>query len=159
MEHRFGQAAEADLVECLRRSGAASVSLVAIGDPDLARAERDGIVGHILFSLVIIEERTPPVPALGLAPIAVAPHHQHRGIRGAQIETGLTRCRDQGVGLVVVMAHPGYYPPFGFRPAHSVGLTREYDSSPGVFMALKSTPGTLDTCTGLIRYHPSFADL
>jgi putative acetyltransferase len=159
VERAFGQVAEANLVERLRLAGAASISLVAVEDSDGARAERDEVIGHILFSPVTIEERMPTVPALGLAPMAVAPEHQRRGIGRALIETGLTRCRDQGVGLVVVLGHPGYYPRFGFRSAHSVGLTCEYDSSPEAFMALELTLGALDACTGLVRYHPAFADL
>ena len=158
VERAFGQAEEADLVECLRRAGAVSISLVAVEDGDGAGAEPDGVVGHILFSAVTIEGRTPPVPALGLAPMAVAPEYQRRGIGSALIENGLTRCRDQGVGLVVVLGHPGYYPRFGFRPAHSVGLTCEYDSPPEAFMALELTLGALDACTGLVRYHRAFAE-
>ena len=122
------------------------------------RAERDEVVGHILFSSIAIEERTPPVPALGLGPLAVAPEYQHRGIGSALIENELTRCRDQGVGLVVVLGSPGYYSHFGFRPAHSVGLTCEYDSPLEAFMALELTLGALDACTGLVRYHRAFAE-
>ena len=158
VERAFGQVAEADLVERLRLAGAASISLVVVEDSDGARAERDEVVGHILFSPVTIEERTPSVPALGLAPMAVTPEHQRRGIGSALIVTGLIRCRDQGVGIVVVLGHPGYYPRFGFRPAHSVGLTCEYDSPPEAFMVLELTPGALDACTGLVRYHRAFAE-
>ena len=66
VERAFGQVAEANLVERLRLAGAASISLVAVEDSDGARAERDEVIGHILFSPVTIEERMPTVPALSV---------------------------------------------------------------------------------------------
>ena len=159
VERAFGQAEEADLVERLRLAGAISISLVAVEGGDRVGSEPNGIVGHILFSPVSIEGRTPPVPALGLAPMAVAPEHQRRGIGSALIENGLITCRSQGVGLVVVLGHSGYYSRFGFRPAHLVGLTCEYDSPTGAFMAFELAPAALDACTGLVRYHQAFAEL
>jgi putative acetyltransferase len=71
VERAFGRVAEADLVERLRLAGTSSISLVAIEDSDGARAERDRVIGHILFSPVTIDERTRSVPVLGLAPMAV----------------------------------------------------------------------------------------
>ena len=73
VERACGRTGEADLVERLRRAGVASISLVAVDDDDGTDIEADGVVGHILFSPVAIEGRTPAVPALGLAPLAVAP--------------------------------------------------------------------------------------
>ena len=91
--------------------------------------------------------------------MAVDPAHQRRGVGTALVETGLASCRTQGVGLVVVLGHPAYYPRFGFRPAHLSGLSSEYDSPPEAFMALELHAGALDRCSGTVRYHPAFADL
>lgn len=159
VERAFGRTGEADLVERLRRAGVASISLVAVEDDDETDIESNGVVGHILFSPVAIEGRTPAVPALGLAPLAVAPEHQRRGIGSALIESGLARCREGGVGVVVVLGHSGYYPRFGFRPAHLSNLTCEYGSPVEVFMAIELMPPECVAHAGLVRYHRAFGEL
>ena len=159
LERAFGQTDEADLVGRLRLAGAVTVSAVAVSDQVDNETEGNRVIGHILFSPITIDGRQPPIPSLGLAPMAVDPAHQRRGVGTALVETGLASCRRQGVGLVVVLGHPDYYPRFGFRPAHLSGLSSEYDSPPEAFMALELDAGALDRCSGLVRYHPAFADL
>ena len=68
----FGQANEADLVNALRLNNALTISLVAVLDGRL--------VGHIAFSPVTITSSTATIEALGLAPMAVLPDYQRRGI-------------------------------------------------------------------------------
>ena len=95
-ESAFDTPAEADLVDLLRERGKATISLVA---------EIDGeIVGHILFSPVTIEPPQPGWNALGLAPVAVIPDRQGRGIGQALVDlraalyllahsrTGMVKC-------------------------------------------------------------------
>ena len=159
LERAFGQADEANLVDRLRRAGAVSVSAVAASDPDDGETGPDRVIGHILFSPITIDGRQPPLPSLGLAPMAVDPVQQRRGVGTALVEAGLARCRELSVGLVVVLGHPNYYPRFGFRLAHLSGLSCEYDSPPEAFMALELAGGALDRCSGLARYHPAFGDL
>ena len=159
LERAFGQADEANLVDRLRQAGAVAVSAVAASDPGDGGTGRDRVIGHILFSPITIDGRQPPIPSLGLAPMAVDPAHQRREVGTALVETGLARCREQGVSVVVVLGHPDYYPRFGFQPAHRSGLACEYDSPPEAFMALELADGALESCTGLIRYHPAFAGL
>src|ERR1700730_16250476 len=72
-ETAFGGPDEADLVDKLRADGHALVSLVAELD--------GGLVGHILFSRMWIRSQTRAlVPAVALAPVAVLPEHQRRGV-------------------------------------------------------------------------------
>ena len=159
VERAFGQTDEANLVDRLRQGGAVTVSLVAVGGPVDGAASPDRIVGHILFSPVTIGARQPPAPAVGLGPMAVAPSHQRRGVGTALVEAGLAQCREGGVGLVVVLGHPDYYPRFGFRPAHMSGLSCEYDAPLEAFMVRELEDGVLETCSGVVRYHPAFAEL
>jgi len=144
----FGGRLEADLVEALHREGAAVVALVA-------EIEGDVVVGHILFSPVSVEPATPR-RILGLAPMAVAPGFQARGIGTRLVREGLERCRAAGVEAVVVLGHTEYYPRFGFRPAHTFGLHCGYDVPADVFMALELVPGALRDVSGLVRYHDAF---
>jgi len=80
-EAAFGGPDEADLVDKLRTEGDALISLVA----ELKKR----IVGHVLFSRMWIETPSGLVSAVALAPVAVLPEHQHRGIGGRLIRYGL----------------------------------------------------------------------
>ena len=96
-------------------------------------------------------------PLVGLAPMAVAPGHQRKGIGSHLVREGLARCRAAGVAGVVVLGHAEYYPRFGFVPAQQFGLRCEYDVPADVFMALELTQGALRGVSGLVRYHAAFA--
>ena len=146
-ESAFDTPAEADLVDLLRERGKATISLVA---------EIDGeIVGHILFSPVTIEPPQPGWNALGLAPVAVIPDRQGRGIGQALVDQGLARGRELGIDLVVVLGDPAYYARFGFQRAIDFGLGNEYQADEH-FMVLELTPGTLEQFNGLVKYAPEF---
>lgn len=109
-ELAFGQPAEADLVDALRAAGKAIVALVAVAG--------GRVVGHILFSGVRIEPDAGDAAAVaaGLAPMAVLPELQRRGIGSRLVEEGLVRCRAAGYGASIVLGHPEYYPRFGYVP-------------------------------------------
>ena len=109
----FGRSAEANLVDTLRMRGKVVLSLVA--------AEGDRIVGHILFSPVTIASDDHTFPAVGLAPMAVLPEFQRRGIGSLLVKASLVECQHLGYDGVVVLGHPSYYPRFGFVPASRYG--------------------------------------
>lgn len=145
----FETDAEARLVDALRASGNATISLVA---------EQEGaIVGHILFSPVTVDGTA--VPVLGLAPVSVVPAHQRQGIGGALIREGLTRAAARGYTAAVLLGHPEYYPRFGFVPASRFGLRCEYDCPDEAFMALELSPGALAGLSGLVQYRAEFAEV
>jgi len=147
----FGRPNEADLVDALREAARPYVSLVAV--------EGVRVVGHILFTPVVIESEGPPYFALGLAPMSVVPECQGRGIGSQLLREGLKECTQQGHTVVVVLGHPHYYPRFGFVPATAKGLRCEYPVPDDVFMVMELTPGGLQGRTGLIRYRPEFAEV
>lgn len=142
----FGGHEEAVLVEALRAGNYVVASLVALED--------DAIIGHILFSPLPIETAAGEIPAAALAPVAVLPEHQSRGVGGALIRRGLELCRDRGCTAVVVVGHPEYYPRFGFSAELASRLAAPFTGP--AFMALELTPGALDGVTGPIRYAPPF---
>jgi putative acetyltransferase len=142
----FGGEEEARLVDALREGGYVRVSLVA---------ERDQqVVGHILFSDLPILTKSGVVPALALAPLAVLPDYQRRGVGSALVRQGLEVCAEQGHRIVIVLGHPDYYPRFGF----SAALARPLDSpfSGDHFMALELVPGALAGVSGQVQYPPPF---
>ena len=144
----FGREAEGELVDALRRGGHARLSLVA---------ESGGrVVGHALFSGMHIaspDGRT--ADALALAPLAVLPGHQRRGIGSALVRDGLRRCAQQGHRLVIVLGHPEYYPRFGFSAELARRLESPYAGE--AFMALELAPGALaEAAGGRVVYPPPF---
>jgi len=89
-------------------------------------AEEEGRpVGHVLFTRVRIRPAD-AVSAAILAPLAVVPDRQGRGIGGELVEAGLNELAERGVALAFVLGHPGYYPRFGFEPAGARGLQPPY---------------------------------
>jgi putative acetyltransferase len=140
----FGQAVEADLVDALRESGDAVISLVA---------EEDGeIVGHILFSKL-----QAPDQCVALAPVSVTPGHQNQGIGSKLILEGLARAKHDGWQAVFVVGEPEYYERFGFSAATADKFETDYPKP--YFMALQLTPHSLSERTGAVIHAPPFLAL
>jgi putative acetyltransferase len=147
----FETDAEARLVTLLIDRGRAVVSQVA--------EEADQVVGHILFSpATIASSGAKHPPGLGLAPVAVLPQFQNRGIGAALIEAGLDECRRLGAAWVVVVGHPPYYPRFGFAPASRWNLTCDYTSG-DAFQFLPLNPEAGAIRGGHVSYAPEFGEV
>jgi putative acetyltransferase len=145
----FETPAEANLVEALREQARPFVSLVA--------EDNGPILGHIMFSPVSLAGH-PALRIMGLAPMAVAPEHQRKGIGTALVRAGLEQCKQRGFGAVVVLGHPGYYPRFGFSPSARFGIGCEYEVPEDVFMVVELQTGYLRGASGKIKYHTAFSE-
>lgn len=146
----FESSAEADLVDLLRQTARPLISLVA---------ERNGsVVGHILFSPATFAEQA-EMMIMALAPMAVRPQYQGRGIGSLLVRAGLEECNRLGADAVIVLGHPEFYPRFGFMPASRFGLGSEFDVPDEVFMAMELVPGALAGVSGQARYHRAFRSL
>ena len=143
----FPTEAEATLVDALRRAGRLSLSLLAEVDGEL--------VGHLALSPVT---GGASARGLGLAPVAVLPAFQNRGVGSALIREALARCRRLDVGYVVVLGHPDYYGRFGFLPASTWNLSDEYGGG-DAFQAIELAAGAIGAVGGRIQYAPEFAAL
>lgn len=122
-----------------------AVSLLAF---DEARA-----VGHILFTAARLSGYDDQVTISILAPLAVVPEFQKKGIGGKLIERGLQILSEAGVDLVFVLGHPEYYPRHGFKPAGRLGFQAPYpipakDADAWMVQALR--PGVLDEVQGKV---------
>jgi putative acetyltransferase len=143
----FGGDDEVQLVDALRDAGHVLLSLVA---------EEDGeIIGHIAFSPMTIDSETDTYAAICLAPVAVTPARQDRGVGSALIKASLDELRATIDGAVLLLGHPTYYPRFGFRPAREFGV--HYQDDRDAFMALELRPGALDGISGTAHFAPEFA--
>lgn len=147
-ELAFGQADEADLVERLRQACRDSLSLVA---------EDDVVVGHILFTPVVVECAPRPVLGMGLAPMAVLPDRQRQGIGSLLVRRGLEMLRARRCPFVVVVGHPEYYPRFGFQPASTHGLASQWPGMPdAAFMVLVLDAPVMSGVSGVATYREEF---
>lgn len=148
--HAFGQTAEADIVDTLRRTCPEGVSLVALHDGN--------IVGHILFTPALIESVHEVVHGMGLAPMSVLPKFQRTGIGSALVRTGIEEMRRAAHPFIIVLGHPAYYPRFGFVPASRRGTASDYDGVPDeAFMILVLDESALAGVAGTAKYRPEFA--
>ncbi len=146
-ELAFGRPDEARLVDEVRQSGEVLVSLVA--------TTGDSICGHVLFSRLRVRAQR-PIAGAALAPVAVVPAQQGRGIGSALIREGLRRCRDADIEVAVVLGRPDYYARFGFSSALGERLATPY-SGPA-FMAQELVPDALRD-GGEVRYPAAFSRL
>jgi putative acetyltransferase len=142
----FGGNDEADLVERLRQEGVVAASLVALDD--------EVIIGHILFSDLAVEVDGRAISAVSLAPMAVRPDRQRRGIGSRLVVRGLSCVAERQRAAVIVLGHAGYYARFGFSAELARKLRAPFRGDS--FMALELVPGALTGRAGTVRYPPAF---
>lgn len=143
----FGQQDEAELVSALLADPSAqpALSLIALSDTRP--------VGHILFSTARLTEPENGHPLVILAPLAVVPEAQGRGIGGELIATAERHLTQTGVSLVFVLGYPQYYSRHEFEPAAKYGLLAPYPIAPehtDAWMVRALRPGLLGAVQGTV---------
>ncbi|MVT55749.1 GNAT family N-acetyltransferase [Bradyrhizobium yuanmingense] len=132
---------EPRIIEALRQAGALTVSLVATSD-------EAGIVGHVAFSPVQINQDS--ARWYGLGPVSVAPQMQRHGIGRSLIREGLARLAALDADGCVVFGDPAYYGRFGF--VSDPLLT--YGGEPSRYFQRIVLKG--ETPSGDVSYHAAF---
>jgi predicted N-acetyltransferase YhbS len=129
---------EQDLVNRLRNCDAyiPELSLVAIIDGK--------IVGHIMFTKASIENNI----GLILAPLAVLPTYQRRGVGTALINEGHRIARELGYTFCIVVGHENYYPKFGYEKASKYGIEPSFRVPDDNFMVAEIISGGLSNVKG-----------
>jgi putative acetyltransferase len=144
----FARENEANLVDILRKN-VPVFSFVAV--------EKEQVIGHILYSSVSLESGdTNNLNILGLAPLAVLPSHQNKGIGSFLIEYSLRECASRGCDAVVVLGHHNFYNRFGFITAKTKNLSCDYPVPDEVFMVLELRDNCLTGMPGIVKYSPEF---
>jgi putative acetyltransferase len=96
---------------------------------------------------------------MGLAPMAVLPSYQHKGIGSQLIRHGLAHLHHSGCPFVIVLGHPGYYPRFGFEIASKYQLSSQWESVPDeAFMVVIYDGAVLPKAGSVARYRDEFND-
>jgi putative acetyltransferase len=119
LELAFGGRAERRLVERLRAEGNLGLVLVAVD-------EAQTLLGVIAFPPLALEGEGATPSAVALAPLAVLPAMQRRGIGSRLVRAGLAACREAGAGLAIVVGDPAYYGRFGFSAEAARDLASPY---------------------------------
>ena len=143
----FPTAVEADLVKALKEDFHSEISLVA--------KDEGQIVGHVLLSRMKVEGGGREFRALGLAPVAVLPDRQGKGVGSQLIEEALRRAEAQGEEMVFVLGEPDYYGRFGFEPSAAAPFASLYA---GPYLMAKSFGAPLPVA-GTAAYAPAFGKL
>ena len=108
-------------------------------------------VGHIMFTAARLDGASREVVVSILAPLAVVPDAQRKGVGGALISSGVERLGESSVELVFVLGHPEYYPRHAFVPAFPTGLAAPYPISPeDAWMVRELRRGALGSVQGTI---------
>ena len=132
---------EADILRRLRAERELEASYVAA-------TPAGEIVGHVAYSPVRIDGVE--CGWYGLAPLAVLPDWQRRGIGAALVEAGLARLRHIDASGCVVLGNPAYYGRFGF--AHDPALS--YPGPPPEHFQRLVLDG--DVPSGIVSYSAAF---
>lgn len=144
----FTGPAEAELVEALRLGGHIILSLVAV--------EAAAIVGQIAFSRLTVATPNERRRAVCLAPLAVRPDRQRRGIGTRLVRDGLAALEAMDEDIVLVLGEPAFYGRFGFRPGRPDRMATPYPVPENQWLVLGDRPLPLRLAIG---YPPPFAAL
>lgn len=115
----------------------------------LVAAAPDRIVGVSLLSRLAA-----PLPALALAPVAVSPEWQGRGLASYLVRSSLARAGGGGWQVAIVLGDPGWYGRFGFERDLATGFATPFD---GPYLQAKAlTPAGLPRTEGCVTYPAAF---
>ncbi|SEL04926.1 putative acetyltransferase [Sphingomonas palmae] len=148
----FARAEEADLVR----------DLCIAGDMVLMLAAHDEgtgtLAGTVAFSRMDVAVAGKPIPAVALAPVAVAPDYRGGNVAEALIHAGIERLEQEGVVLCFVLGEPAFYARFGFDADFARNFTSPYAGD--YLMALPLQGGLMPCGVREHAHHaPAFARL
>lgn len=92
---------------------------------------------------------------LALAPIAVLPSYQRKGIGSALIQEGHRRAKKLPYSYSIVLGDPSYYKRFGYQEAKSFEIESPFSVPSSYYLAypLKETPAQIK---GVVRCSSPF---
>ncbi|OON95840.1 MAG: hypothetical protein ATN36_07230 [Epulopiscium sp. Nele67-Bin005] len=120
---------QANLVDRVRRTSFYTPELSLV-----ARYKQE-LVGHILFSRVVIKGEKSTTTGVILLPCSVKKEYQGLGIGKRLVEDGIHQAKRFGYRLIIALGSYNYYSQFGFRPATQMNLVSSTPVADSTFMA------------------------
>lgn len=149
-ECAFGGKREADVVRSVRHSAGHRPEW------SLVFEESGQIMGHVLFSYVGLERDDQTIRRIAvLAPLAVLPERQRRGVGSALLAYGTESLESLSEPLVVVRGDIAYYGQFGFEPSFKVGIRPPFEVAPDHYL-VRILPAYSRNYRGTVRYPATF---
>lgn len=146
----FGRKEEARLVDRLRLSNNFIPELSIVASVD------DKVVGHILFTEIFIKNGAKEIPTLALAPMAVTPQYQRKGIGQRLVRYGFEEAQKLGFKSVFVLGSSDYYTKFGFTPTTKWQIVPPLNFPKEAFMGIELEEGSLSEVKGDVKYPYEF---
>ncbi len=142
-EHSDGN--EQELVIKLRKSKSfiPELSLVAV--------DNNKIIGYILFTKIKIVNNT----ELALAPLAILPEYQRKGIGTNLIKKGHEIANQLNYNYSVVLGNDKYYHKLGYIPASNYNIKAPFEVEDNYFMAIKLNQNA-KAIYGIVEYDKAF---
>lgn len=136
---------EQDLVVELRKSNSfiPELSLVAVNE--------NKIIGYILFTKVKIGDNT----ELALAPLAVLPEYQKKGVGTKLIKEGHKIAKQLNYNYSIVLGSNKYYPKLGYISASKYNIKAPFNVEDDYFMAIKLNENA-KAISGIVKYDEAF---
>ena len=148
-EQAFGRVSEAKLVDTLRLACTDHLSLVA--------DDNGSIIGHLIFTPVVVTDGKQKTEGMGLAPRAVLPSRQRQGIGTQLVDTGLLILKEKDCPFDILLGHPEYYPRFGFKPAARFNIKSQWEGVPDeAFMILIMDDKAMQNASGIVMFRDEF---
>ncbi len=138
------------LVDRLRKSYAFIPELSMVAEVDKQ------LVGYVLLSEITIQNDKDKFPALALAPVAVLPEYQSKGIGSKLLKSVHQKAKELNYKLVVVLGHEEYYPRFEYEPAINFDIQAPFEVPKKNFMLKELEPNAAKHICGIVVYPEEF---
>lgn len=138
------------LIERLRATDA------FIPDLSLVAMLSHEIVGHVLLTRIAIKNAQRGYESLALAPIAVHPYHQRRGIGTLLMNAAHEKARNLGFKSIALLGHRDFYPQFGYELAKNHNILFPLEVPEENCFILELIPNGLEGVSGMIEYPKVF---
>ncbi|NRF39607.1 GNAT family N-acetyltransferase [Pedobacter foliorum] len=149
-DEKYSDHKEHFLVERLRKSEAFVPGLSLVCEVE------NKIVGYILLTKIKIKTSEDEITSLALAPVAVIPEFQGKGIGGRLIEAAHLKASDLGYQSIILLGHEKYYPKFGYHLACEFGISLPFDVPKENCMAIELQSDALKNIRGEVVYPKEF---
>jgi predicted N-acetyltransferase YhbS len=140
------------LVERLRKSNAFIPELSIVAENE------NKIVGHILLTKLKIINKETEFESLSLAPVAVLPEFQNKGIGRKLILHAHKIAKELGFKSVILVGHENYYPRFGYELTSKYEIKLPFEAPEKNCFVIEMVENGLKGVSGEVVYPEEFFD-